>query len=78
MAGIHCRAGSGTQASDVTDLQLPRVLLDGGMLCSSLQKAEARALGCCGWVCTSCSKGSAPTNSEEIEHEPEEQMMGIA
>lgn len=78
MAAIHCRAGRGTQASDVMDLQLRHVLLDGGMLCSSLQKAEARALGCCGWVCAPCSKGSAPTNSEEVEQEPEEQMTGIA
>ena len=70
------RAGSETQASDVADPGLPRILLDGEMLYSSLQKAEAGAVCCYGWFDALRSKDGqspAPTNLEEIGREAEEQ-----
>lgn len=74
-AGIRHRAGSETQASDIADAGLPRVLLDGEML-DSLRKAEAGAVCCYGWFDASCSKDaqtSAPTNLEKLGQEAEGQ-----
>lgn len=79
MAGRRRRAGSETRASDVADPGLPRLLLDGEMLYSSLQKAGAGAVRRCGWFDAPSSKGgegSAPTNWEKAGQEAEEQMAG--